>query len=98
MDIYHYVQHPVYTGAMCLLTCPMFLYYRMDGVMGCWVPPRYYGFGREIEKFVVPAIVAFWWAVVFKRVAQEEEMLRDKFGGEWEWWHRGTARFVPWVV
>ena len=93
--IYKYAQHPAYTGAMFLLTCPMFLYYRLDGVMGCWVPDSWIRVGRFVERVLVPACVAFWWAIMFKRVSEEEAMLQGKFGEEWERWHRVTARFFP---
>jgi protein-S-isoprenylcysteine O-methyltransferase Ste14 len=32
------------------------------------------------------------------RVRDEEKMLKEKFGKEWENWHSRTARFIPWIV
>lgn len=71
------------------------VFLRWDGVLGCWIPPvaRAWmtGFGWVVYVFMVVVLVKG----VRGRVADEEKMLKDKFGDEWVQWHKRTARFVP---
>lgn len=64
---------------------------RLDAVMACWLP-----------TFLVRA--KYLWMVVgvvrigsfgYLRVRDEEKMLRETFGEEWEVYHARTARFIP---
>ncbi len=71
------------------------MFERPDGVVGCWL-------GYSV-------VHSAWWSVVGWglsgfgivmvriRVADEERMLKEAFGKEWEEWHRKTKRFVPGV-
>lgn len=80
---------------MVIVFCNLALLCRPDGVLRCWSSP---GWVRVLSVFywtVVPLVAiptALW-----KRVKEEEDMLRVEFGGEWERWHARTARFVPWL-
>ncbi|KAK5653088.1 hypothetical protein OQA88_9375 [Cercophora sp. LCS_1] len=92
--IYQYLQHPSYTGAAIIFVAPMVLWYRADGAMGCWLPERA---AKVVEKIVAPVLAAVLLSLMGLRVKDEERMLRDRFGQEWEQWSQRTARFVPWL-
>lgn len=70
---------------------------RVDGVVSCWASERWYKWLRDLGWSLAPVGVSVVLGAVWTRVRQEEEMLRTKFGGEWEGWHSRTARFVPGV-
>ncbi|GFF33494.1 hypothetical protein IFM51744_02131 [Aspergillus udagawae] len=94
--VYAYVQHPSYTGlALVGLGC-VGLCGRWDGAVGACalskdVIERLDGWGM----MVIGALGTVAAMVVGMRVRDEERMLREKFGREWEGWHARTARFVP---
>lgn len=96
--IYHYVQHPSYTGLVTLLVCSMVLLGRNDGVLSCWIPPRLYQAARTAKLVMIPIWLSILMLGVRTRVSEEELMLRAEFGAEWEKWHAATARFIPWVL
>ncbi|KAK0644082.1 hypothetical protein B0T16DRAFT_293294, partial [Cercophora newfieldiana] len=95
--IYQYVQHPSYTGLVITVVAHAALTYRIDGGLSCIIPPRWYGFGKRLERFVVPVWVALVVLMISKRVPEEEAMMKGTFGQQWEVWHRQTARFIPGV-
>lgn len=95
--IYRYVQHPSYTGLVVLLMSLAALLCRVDGVLACcWVPSAWYPTVSALTRWLgVPLGLAILFAAVWTRVKQEERMLRDHFGKEWETWHASTNRFFP---
>ncbi len=95
--IYRYVQHPSYTGIMVLAVCNVALLGRIDGVLSCWVPPRWYPASRALEWVLAPVGLAVVMLGMWTRVRQEERMLRAEFGAEWERWHSTTPRLMPWL-
>jgi protein-S-isoprenylcysteine O-methyltransferase Ste14 len=95
--IYRYVQHPSYTGLLTLIVSTVALLGRLDGAVSCWIPARFYGIAQWVDPVFALAGVGFVISTIWMRVRQEEEMLKGKFGKEWEEWHARTARFVPWV-
>ena len=96
--VYRYLQHPSYTGALILVFCNAALLCRIDGALSCWIPPRWYQSVRIFwRRYLTPIWVSSVFVGIGIRVAQEERMLLDMFGAEWERWHAETARFVPWV-
>jgi protein-S-isoprenylcysteine O-methyltransferase Ste14 len=95
--IYNYIQHPSYTGQLLVLTGNLILLTRWDASVGCWMP-RYWiesleGWGWFLYCLLPVAMV---WGMSI-RVRDEEAMLKEKFGKEWEQWHRQTKRFIPGV-
>lgn len=92
--IYRYLQHPSYTGAAIIFVAPMVLLYRADGAMGRWLPETA---GKVVERIVAPVMAAGSLWMMGLRVKDEEKMLKDCFGQEWERWSQRTARFVPWL-
>ncbi|KAK0646782.1 hypothetical protein B0T16DRAFT_414246 [Cercophora newfieldiana] len=103
--IYAYVQHPSYTALATLIVANAALMWRLDSVLGCWLPGWMRGgasangrLGGLSRWVFIPGWVAFSVYVVSKRVMQEEEMMRGAFGKDWEVWHEKTARFVPGVL
>jgi protein-S-isoprenylcysteine O-methyltransferase Ste14 len=96
--LYKYMQHPSYLGQFIVLGANLALFARWDGGLGCWISDhrmeRIEGWGRVIYSILgVLAVVA-----LALRVRDEEKMLKEKFGKEWENWHLRTARFIPWIV
>ena len=96
--VYSWVQHPSYTGAglVCIGVAALFM--RWDAAPACWIPEsallRVQGWGLGMT---VALIVATFWAIGL-RVWDEEDMLRQKFGQQWEKWHRTTRRFIPGLI
>jgi protein-S-isoprenylcysteine O-methyltransferase Ste14 len=96
--LYKYMQHPSYSGQFIVLGADLALFARWDGGFGCWISghgmERLEGWGWVIYSFfVVIAVIA-----LTLRVRDEEKMLKEKFGKEWENWHLRTARFIPWII
>ncbi|KAJ5093571.1 Phospholipid methyltransferase [Penicillium angulare] len=93
--IYRWMQHPSYTGQMSIVTGCMMLFMRWDGAPACWVEESTLS---KLEGWGVPAFVLFMsistW-LLFLRVKDEEDMLKERFGKQWEEWHRSTKRFIP---
>jgi protein-S-isoprenylcysteine O-methyltransferase Ste14 len=92
--LYSYVQHPSYTGKAVIVLANMALIQSPHGAVGCWLP-----------TWIVEARL-FWTAlaclimcgairVTWDRVKDEEIMLKNTFGKEWEAWHIRTKRFIP---
>lgn len=73
------------------------LYYHVDGAMSCWTARRWYGAMRKLEMVWSGVWLGLMVFAIWKRVGQEEVMLREEFGEEWVRWNRETARFVPGV-
>lgn len=95
--MYRYVQHPSYTGLLVLAACNVALLCRPDGVLSCWIPPRWYHILRDVEWGLIPVGFSVLMFAMWTRVRQEERLLRTEFGVEWETWHAKTARFIPWL-
>ncbi|KAJ5639670.1 Phospholipid methyltransferase [Penicillium longicatenatum] len=93
--IYSWIQHPSYTGLAMICLGSAFLFLRWDATPACWIPETFLsqlaGSGLGISVAVMGGVI---WTLAM-RVRDEEDMLRQKFGGEWEDWHRSTKRFIP---
>lgn len=95
--IYKYVQHPSYTAAF-LSSLPGSLWFvRCDGAVGALLPPWFFALFKKYEKYVHLFLIFGTIFGITRRVLDEEEMLKKKFGREWEEWHGKTARFVPFL-
>lgn len=96
--IYKYVQHPSYTGLALLAMGYYLVFFRFDGAAACFVSPRYWPLVQGWSA-VVYAVTGLWLTVQLGvRVVQEEAMLKELFGKEWEEWHAKTKRFIPGVI
>jgi protein-S-isoprenylcysteine O-methyltransferase Ste14 len=92
--IYKHIQHPSYPPDVVLCIANFALFTAPDGVMGCFLPPW-------LAQWKWPAILAInviYVPALAVRVIDEERMLKETFGKEWEAWHAKTARFIPGVV
>lgn len=96
--VYRYMQHPSYTGQMLLAVGCAALFIRWDASPACWIPgemlTRLDGWG----SVVAIAALGFAGTMLGVRVGDEERMLKEKFGRQWEEWNRDTKRFIPGVV
>jgi len=93
--MYKYLQHPSYTGQALVIGGNLAAFWRWDGALGCWISPgmraALSGWGKVVVViFSVLAALGLW-----RRVLDEERMLKDKFGDDWVRWNRSTKRFVP---
>ncbi|KAI8630665.1 hypothetical protein F5Y19DRAFT_428558 [Xylariaceae sp. FL1651] len=95
--LYRYIQHPSYTGVIALVAGANGLWGRLDGVASCILHPWLFSKLRAIEPAMTSLALAVFLFGFWRRVREEELMLRTKFGSEWEAWHSRTARFIPWV-
>jgi len=93
--IYSYIQHPSYTGQVLVLGLNAILFLRWDGSLACWIPETVSGLlkGWGSVAFALIFLLMAWKLSL--RVKDEEAMLRETFGQEWERWHHSTKRFVP---
>ncbi|KAH8199127.1 hypothetical protein TruAng_006713 [Truncatella angustata] len=96
--IHRYLQHPSYTGVVILIVCNIALFARADGVASCWFPQEWVRFCQAVRPTSIILGLSMLAFAVWRRVQEEEDMLRSEFGAEWEKWHARTARFIPWVI
>jgi protein-S-isoprenylcysteine O-methyltransferase Ste14 len=92
--LYRYMQHPSYTGKSLIVYASWVLIRRSDGIVGCWLPTWAVGatwFWRTLGCLYGLGVLRVTW----KRVSEEEVMLKRTFGKEWEEWHARTSRFIP---
>ncbi|KAL4977582.1 hypothetical protein BDW66DRAFT_149896 [Aspergillus desertorum] len=97
--LYKYLQHPSYTGIVLLLAgYGGLVVNRLNTPIACLLPGKLLGLLKKWEPglFVFAATVLFLSLIV--RIRDEERMLREKFGREWEVWHEQTARVIPWIL
>lgn len=94
--LYKYVQHPSYTGKLLALSATLALVERRDGPLGCWLPAFVMQLNllwRILSCLFVLLVARTTW----KRVKEEEAMMKETFGKEWVDWHAKTKRFIPGV-
>lgn len=96
--IYHYLQHPGYTGIAILAVCNVLLLGRTDGILSYWIPWSWHSIVSRLMWGLVPAGLSVIMFGIWTRVKEEERLLQATFGQEWEQWHQKTARFIPWVL
>ncbi|KAJ5931042.1 Phospholipid methyltransferase [Penicillium verhagenii] len=93
--IYGWVQHPSYTGHLAVMAGCTLLFTRWDGALACWIEKSTLvalsGLGSIIWASFMGVSV---WAIL-TRVKDEEDMLKQTFGKQWEDWNRSTKRFIP---
>jgi protein-S-isoprenylcysteine O-methyltransferase Ste14 len=95
--LYAYVQHPSYPTDVVLTTANFALFMNPDGWAGCFLPQSIitlwttYKAVTYVGLFAIPA---FFFSF---RIRQEEALLKETFGKEWEVWHAKTARFIPFI-
>ncbi|KAI3318688.1 hypothetical protein HD806DRAFT_511585 [Xylariaceae sp. AK1471] len=95
--LYRYMQHPSYTGGFALVVGVLGLWGRLDGVLSCFTPPWLFSRLRPLEPGLLSFVFAGVMVLCWKRVKDEEQLLRTQFGSEWETWNFRTARFIPFV-
>lgn len=93
--LYHYVQHPGYTGILLVTLANLGLFLRWDASPACLVPgfmlAKVYGYGYIFTGALITLML--WLGM--KRMNDEEMMMKETFGIEWEKWHRSTRRLIP---
>ncbi|KAJ5611951.1 Phospholipid methyltransferase [Penicillium herquei] len=93
--IYKWIQHPSYSGLLFVLAGAHIIFGRWDAGPACWLPEillsELHGFGI----YATTSIVIIGTSIITTRIRDEESMLKDKFGKEWEEWHARTRRVIP---
>ncbi|KAJ5387510.1 Phospholipid methyltransferase [Penicillium cosmopolitanum] len=93
--IYRWVQHPSYTGHLAVIAGCTLLFMRWDGASACWIEESILvgldGWGLALWA----SFMGFSVLMIRARVKDEEDMLKQLFGKEWEDWNRSTKRFIP---
>jgi protein-S-isoprenylcysteine O-methyltransferase Ste14 len=89
------VQHPSYIGIYLIGLGNWGLFFSLEGSVGCWVPEERMAAARLGLGALASMIVVMGNVMAWKRVKEEEMMLKSTFGKEWEDWHKRTSRFVP---
>ncbi|KAF8857040.1 hypothetical protein BDZ45DRAFT_449520 [Acephala macrosclerotiorum] len=92
--LYNYVQHPSYIGKLLIIIGNLVLLHRPDGVLSCWLP-GWIVHATVFWKVAICVSMVGVARVTSKRVKEEEMMLKNAFGEEWEAWHKRTKRFIP---
>jgi len=72
----------------------MLLIQNPHGPVGCWLPAWVVDASliwRALACLLAVAGATIGW----KRVQDEEMMLKNEFGKEWEHWHVRTSRMIP---
>jgi protein-S-isoprenylcysteine O-methyltransferase Ste14 len=96
--VYSWVQHPSYTGGGLVSIGVASLFMRWDAAPACMIPEsvlaRLQGWGPGTT--VALLIVTLGGLGI--RVRDEEDMLRERFGPQWEKWHQSTKRFIPGLI
>jgi protein-S-isoprenylcysteine O-methyltransferase Ste14 len=93
--LYSYVQHPSYIGMYLIGLGNWGLFFSLQGSAGCWVPEEWMAAARLGLGVLGSAIVVMGNIMMWKRVKEEEMMLKSVFGKGWEDWHKRTSRFIP---
>lgn len=96
--IHGYIQHPSYTGVIPMIICILFIYIRFDGVAACYLSAPWVESLVKLQPLLMAAVVLILTVGGSTRVADEEKMLKQAFGKEWEEYHRTTKRFIPGVI
>lgn len=97
--VYKYLQHPSYTGAALVTFGMAGLLTRWDTAAGaCWMQPSTLAMLNGYGWLFTAAWGVFLFSVLGVRVRDEETMLHEQFGKDWEEWHARTKRFIPLVV
>jgi protein-S-isoprenylcysteine O-methyltransferase Ste14 len=93
--LYKYVQHPSYITNITVMMANSYLIWRRDGVLACWLSESVLNSGWW------KVVAVFFWGVAIlamrMRIVDEEKMMKETFGKEWEVWHARTKRFIPGV-
>ncbi|KAL4882684.1 hypothetical protein BJY04DRAFT_38638 [Aspergillus karnatakaensis] len=96
--VYRYLQHPSYTGLVVASLGHAGLFAsRIDTPLACLAPLPLVRMLREWEGVLAVLGAAVGGGILGVRIRDEERMLRERFGREWEIWHQKTRRLIPGV-
>ncbi|RDA88834.1 hypothetical protein CP532_5429 [Ophiocordyceps camponoti-leonardi (nom. inval.)] len=95
--VYRYIQHPSYTGMCTILVANLGLLFRWDASPACLIPGSVLAMLEGYGYLVSGLFICLGVYPIIARIHDEESMLRDTFGAEWEKWHRSTSRLIPGV-
>lgn len=93
--IYAYCQHPSYFPDLLITLSNAALFANLDGWLGTFLPPFLVEKYVQYKYLALSGLFVVWVGIISRRIKEEEEMLKETFGKEWEEWHRKTARLIP---
>jgi protein-S-isoprenylcysteine O-methyltransferase Ste14 len=73
------------------------LFGAIDGWFACYLPHHVVNSIEWSNGIVFLFLLAVATYGLRLRISEEELMLKENFGQEWEEWHAKTARFIPGV-
>ena len=92
--LYRYMQHPSYTGAFLANVTYLTFFWRFDGPLACWVP-AWMGRSQLLNGILLLLVMFLQLWSLWKRIPEEEAMMKKEFGKQWVEYHRLTKRFIP---
>ncbi|KAJ5722216.1 Phospholipid methyltransferase [Penicillium malachiteum] len=95
--IYKWIQHPSYSGLLFVLTGAHIIFGRWDAGPACWLPESLLNKLYGVGIYATTSIFVMGTSIRATRIRDEERMLKDKFGKEWDEWHARTSRIIPCV-
>jgi protein-S-isoprenylcysteine O-methyltransferase Ste14 len=96
--IYAYMQHPSYLPDGLITMANIALFANLDSWPGMFLPHSLVELWIRTKPIWLVSAALFYAAVMSFRIREEEDMLHEAFGREWEDWHRRTARFIPGII
>jgi len=93
--LYKYVQHPSYPPDLILSLGNYALFGAIDGWFACYLPQDLVNSLEWTNGVIFLTLIAVAFYGLRLRILDEEAMLKESFGQEWEEWHAKTARFIP---
>jgi protein-S-isoprenylcysteine O-methyltransferase Ste14 len=95
--VYAHVQHPSYGPLFVLLGATLMLFLPLDATPACFLPWSIIQIWITWRWYILAFIMVMIGTALGVRVRDEEAMLKEAFGREWEEWHQKTPRFVPFL-
>jgi protein-S-isoprenylcysteine O-methyltransferase Ste14 len=96
--VYRYMQHPSYLPDGMITLANIALFANLDGWLGTFLPEKLIHLWIRTKTIWMLIAALVYVSLISVRIMEEEEMLRERFGTEWEEWHQRTARFIPGLI
>jgi protein-S-isoprenylcysteine O-methyltransferase Ste14 len=100
--LYKYVQHPAYPALLVVVFANLAVLVRRRTAVACWLPMSWWiaddQIGIVVEGVIAVVYLLTWLYGVKLRVADEEKMLKEAFGKEWQEYNARTKRYIPGVI
>ena len=100
--LYKYVRHPSYPACVMVVSANLAILLRWRASVACWWPISWWIANDQMALVVEVVVLTVHLLSVFYaiglRVSDEEKMLKDAFGKEWQDYNARTKRYIPGVI